>query len=641
MKKANIYSVITLFFGTTSILVAQKPNVVLIISDQHQFGALGCYGSQIKTVNGESPTPNIDKLASKGVLFTNAYTVSPLSAPARASLMTGVYPHQHTAIHHKENNKEPGHVRYPGILESLPTIGEVFRKSGYATAAIGKMHVHGEQKEINDLGFDYSNLRFYTYYPGAHYSDYAEGDWNKRYREMREYANMKYRDIDPVRFSNAPENLLVKENGINQYFLETLVEKESQTIDYLVAEDSERFIRYNIKANKNFFIHVGFEKPHDPYTTHKKYMDMFNPDEMILPDSWNDVNKLGQYPFLMNWLTQKHGNEKKAKNTIAGYYACVRSLDEQVGKIIQVCEELDILDNTIFIYTTDHGDHLYNHSMLQKHCMFETAVKIPLILSYPAKVKKNRSSHALVSLLDILPTILELSDNNVPETFKGVSLMKSIDNEANNERLVFSEFYEAGKQYKMFPEAKSLPMRMCRYKQFKYIYTHGFIEQLYNLDKDPNENNNLVLNDFNSYRKLIEQLRLATLNGWAVDEYPLLNVKMNRKKGKIIFECEKQSDVQSYMLYRSDKENPMSAQLISESKDEFVYDDKPLDKENTYYWIVSVPKLSRTFNNSIVYKGVPVATQTLQPKLPATVGIIVKKEVKSAKFAYKKMNIYN
>ena len=205
---------------------AEKPNVVLIISDMHQAGALGCYGSKIKTITGESPTPNIDQLAAQGILFSNAYTASPLSAPARASLITGVYPNKHTALHHKYNNVGSGINRYPGILATLPTIGQVYRNCGYTTAAIGKMHVHGELKDVNDLGFDYSDLRFYTTYPGAHYEDRANGDWYKRYREIAPYNNMRYRDIDPVKFADVDSNLTVKMNSNNAYFIETLVEKE-------------------------------------------------------------------------------------------------------------------------------------------------------------------------------------------------------------------------------------------------------------------------------------------------------------------------------------------------------------------------------------------------------------------------------
>ena len=335
---------------------ADKPNVILIISDEHQVNALGCYGSVNRTIKGESPTPNIDQLAARGVTFTNAYTPSPLCAPARASLLTGVYPHVNTALYHKYNGQEPGHNRFPGILPSMATIGETYRKAGYATAAIGKVHVHGEVKEENNLGFDYSDMRFYTYYPGAQYADFANGDWNMRYREMGHYAKMKYRDIDPERFADAPPQLTPSSNHENQNRMETLVDKEEQVFDDLVAKTSNDYLTKLAREKKPFFAYIGFEKPHAPYSTHKKYLELFSADKMILPDTWDQANKTGRYPFVQGWLTIRKPQKATARVTTAAYYACIREMDEQVGKVIQRCKDLGIYDNTIFIYTTDHGE---------------------------------------------------------------------------------------------------------------------------------------------------------------------------------------------------------------------------------------------------------------------------------------------
>lgn len=621
-----INSILSLTAVAQGINATEKPNVVLIISDQHQFEALGCYGSKIKTINGESPTPNIDKLAAEGVLFTNAYTASPLSAPARASLITGTYPNKHTALHHKYNNTEPGHTVSPGILASFPTIGSKFRENGYTTAAIGKMHVHGEQKNVNDLGFDYSDLRFYTYFPGSHYSDRANGDWNKRYREMPPYVNMKYRTIDPVRFANVDSSLTVKMNNNNTHFIETLVEKEEQMFDYLVADESIKFMKKCAEEKKPFFIHVGFEKPHEPYTSPKKYMDRFVAQNMILPNSWDEVNKRGQYPFLMNWLSQKNQDSIRAKNTMAGYYAAINEMDEQVGKVIQACKDLGIYDNTIFIYTTDHGDNMYNHSLLQKHCMFEHAVKIPLIVSYPKTFPQNKVNNSLVSLLDIPPTILKLTGGSVPTSFDGISLTEAIDKKVSDERMIFSEFYEAGGNYKMFPKAKSIPMRMCRYKQFKYIYTHGFIEQLYDLKTDPDEMNNLVYSAYNKHSSIIEKLRLVTLNNWKIDEFPLFNIKLKRTKNNITFTCDDDSEVKEYILYRSTQDDVLNAKEIARSQKNVIIDESPVQNQTAFYWIIAIPKLTRSSLESALYKNTAIATQTLSINLPASAPVKVTKK---------------
>ncbi len=640
MKKKSTAIGITVLSVANLINAADKPNIVFIISDQHQYEALGCYGSRIKTITGETPTPNIDKLASEGILFTNAYTASPLSAPARASLMTGTYPHKNTALKHKYNNTEPGHSRFPGILSDLPTIGQKFRENGYVTAAIGKMHVHGEMKEVNDLGFDYTDLRFYTYFPGAHYSDRANGEWNRRYREMPPYANKKYRDIDSVRFKNVNDKMTVNMNNNNVHFIQTLVEKEEQMFDYLVAEESIKFIEKYAKEKKPFFIHVGFEKPHEPYTVHQRYLDMFPPKDIILPKTWNLIDDIGQLPFHMSWMYQKNPDSIRAKNTIAGYFACIKSMDEQVGKVIKACKELGIYENTVFIYTSDHGDNMYNHSMLQKHCMLESAVKIPLVVVYPKAFPQNKVNKSLVSLLDLPATILQLSNITPPKTFDGMPLTDVVNNPKACERMIFSEFYEANGNYKMFPETNTLPMKMCRYKQYKYVYTHGFIEQLYDLKTDANELNNLVRSSFEKHKGIIEKMRLATLNDWKVDEFPLLNASMNREKDKLVFKITDITESNEYILYRSLSGNIADAKQIFRSQKGELYDFNPNMKQKSYYWIIAIPKLERTYSESKLYKNTPTATKLLPKNIPASMCMEVSKSILKMNYIYEPQNKY-
>ena len=156
----------------------QKPNIVFIISDQHKLESTGAYGSKLAI------TPNIDDLAKTGIVFTNAYTPAPVCAPARASLVTGMYPYANGAIYHKAPIKLPdgkiknvgsGYLRELGYHEGIVTIADIFKEQGYISASPGKMHVHGElQKDVdedykagNTMGFDEPSLRYYTYFPGG------------------------------------------------------------------------------------------------------------------------------------------------------------------------------------------------------------------------------------------------------------------------------------------------------------------------------------------------------------------------------------------------------------------------------------------------------------------------------------------
>lgn len=614
-----------------------RPNVVFMISDQHQINALGCYGSKNLTVDQESPTPNIDRLAKRGIVFNNTYTPSPLSAPARASIITGTYPHTHTALRHKENGLEPGHHRYPGILPNMTTIAEAFRSAGYATAAIGKVHVHGELSGVNDLGFDHSDLRFYTYYPGAHYADRGNGDWVKRYREMGQYNGMTYNEIDAKRFSQVPNDVTPKKNHNNQNYLETIVEHKEQMFDWLVAEESIAYIERQAKQEKPFFLYVGFEKPHEPYTVHKRYLDMFDPQQMILPPTWNESTKnKGRLPFVMKFTTYGEPDEKSARNTTAAYYACIREMDEQLGRILDKCDELGIAENTIFVYTTDHGDNMYTHSMQQKHSMFEMSARVPMVISYPAVLPAGVFNSDLSTLIDLTPTLLELSDIPTPKTFEGVSLLKNIEGKTGGERTVFSEFYEAHKDsYSMFPDAKIMPMKMCRYKNYKYIYTHGMIEQLYDLKEDPDELNNLVLTSPSEYQSITDKLRLSVLDDWTIDARPTFDVNMNRSNGELIFSWDKVGCMAEYILYRSQNGDPLTAVEIARGESPCLKDIAPL-REDACYWVVAMPEFTRKFYGATQYRDRPIATTTLPVNIPASRRMYVNSSLESAEFNYHK-----
>lgn len=620
-----------------------KPNVVLIISDQHQQQASGCYGTPIRTIHGESPTPNIDNLARQGVMFTNAYTPSPLCAPARASLMTGVYPHQHTALHHKVNDTEPGHTRFPGILPDLATIGQVFRENGYKTAAIGKMHVHGELDGVNDLGFDVTDMRFYTWFPGSHYRDRAGGDWYRRYREMSPYQTMRYHDIDSARFAHLPPGLTVKDNNSSQniYNVETLVEKEEQMMDHIVADISIELIKDWAAQDQPFFIHVGFEKPHEPYNVPRRYMDMFKPEQMVLPDTWDEVNHYGPRPYHMKWLVRNNPQKNIARNTIASYYACTYSMDEQVGKIVDICIEAGIYDNTIFIYTSDHGEHMYHHSMLQKHNMLETAAKIPLIVVYPKAIPVNEVNNSIVSLLDLLPTFTEVAGLEIPESFAGVSLLEPATGSNNPERMVYSEIYSANGNYPLFPDDKMIPMRMCRYKNFKYIYTHGHIEQLYDLNDDPDEMNNLARNLSSNHEAVLHKLRASTLAGWTLDQFPLLSVEANVKRNKVEISWQSFDQVKNYQVLRGKCNDVAKATLIGTTTKNHFNDKNVNSGDKWFYWIIAEPMLTREMEASKLYQGNPVATTLLPANIPATVMLELKVKRGSTYSAiYEEVEVY-
>ena len=578
---------------------AEKPNVVFIISDQHKLEATGAYGSQL------SITPNIDNLAKTGVLFNNCYTPTPVCAPARASLLTGMYPYANGAIYHKApvampdgkiKNIGSGILRETGYREGVVTLAEVLKAQNYVSAAPGKMHVHGElqndvdedHKEGNSMGFDEVSLRYYTYFPGGHYEDEVGEDTYMRYRQFK-----KYNDV----YKGGAMHL-------NEEYVPTLVKNDEDNFDMVVARKSIEFINKRAEDGNNFFLHVGFEKPHAPFTTTQKYLDMHNPKDYELPKTFDDWYEKGKYPWVPNWVHSGiPKNLEKAQNVMAAYNACITEMDDMVGRVVQALKDKGLYENTIIIYTTDHGEHLFEHGLRGKHCMYEDAVNIPFIISYPKLFKQNTINNSLVSLIDIMPTLADLVGGKTPESAQGVSLVDILTSgyELTN-RVVYSEF--RGADYSLLPKSKNVPSRMMRQGDFKFIYTHGIVDQLYNLKNDPDELNNLIFD--NNYSKIYQDMYFQTLADWRFQEYAPIKVVLNKNK----MAWQKSEAFTNYAIYFSKNNSVMDAGLIANNIAENNYE---ISKEG-YYWLVAKPKLSKT--SDFYGESTPVAVDNYSYILP-------------------------
>lgn len=597
--RANIKLIILLCTTFCFSQQIEKPNVVFIISDQHKLEATGAYGSSLAI------TPNIDALAKTGILFNNCYTPAPVCAPARASLVTGMYPYANEAIYHKApvtmpngkiKNIGSGYLRETGYQEGIVTLAEIFKEQDYISASPGKMHVHGElQKGVdedhkagNPMGFDEVSMRYYTYFPGGHYEDEVGEDTYMRYRQFK-----KYNDV----YKGGAMHL-------NEEYVPTLVENDEDNFDMVVARKSIEFINKRAEDGKNFFLHVGFEKPHAPFTTTQKYLDMHNPKDYELPNTFDDWYKKGKYPWVPNWVHSGiPKNLEKAQNVMAAYNACITEVDDMVGRVVKALKDKGLYENTIIIYTTDHGEHLFEHGLRGKHNMYEDAVNIPLIISYPKLFKQNTINNSIVSLIDIMPTLADLIGGKAPETAQGVSLVDVLTSsyEIPN-RIVYSEF--RGADYLLLPNVKNVPSRMMRQGDFKFIYTHGIIDQLYNLKNDPDELNNLIFDE--NYTKIYQDMYFKTLADWRFQEYKPLEVSL--KGNKITWE--KTAEFTNYAIYFSKSKSCNDAVLITNNFDENYYE---ISKKG-YYWIVAKPKLSKT--SDFYGKNIPVAVEKYAYTLP-------------------------
>lgn len=576
------------------------PNILLIISDQHKLDQTGAYGSKTAI------TPNIDELARVGVTFTNAYTPAPVCAPARAALLTGMYPYANQAIYHKAPLQLPGgkvknigsgYMRETGYKEGIITLAEALNAKGYATAAPGKMHVHGElQKGVdedhaegNDMGFKEVSVRYYTHFPGGHYEDIVGTDTYQRYRQFKKYSKV---------YEGGSEHLNVE-------YVPTLVKEEEDNFDMVVARKAVEFIKKSAPENAPFFMHVGFEKPHPPFTTTKKYLDMHKPANYQLPETYDDWYSKGRYPWVPNWIhTSIPKNIEEAQNSMAAYNACVTEMDDMVGRVIKALKETNQYDNTIIIYTTDHGDHLFEHGLRGKHCMYEEAVNIPLIISYPKLFKQGVKINSLVSLIDIYPTMCELAGIEIPKTVQGKSLVGALTHEEElKNRVVYSEF--RGGDYQLLPGATNVPSRMLRTGDFKFVYTHGIVHQLYNLKDDPNELENLALS--NRHDDLVRKLYFKTVADWRFQKYYPIEAKVTGN----LLKWSPGKNAASYSIFYSSTSDIQTAEMVATgiTRDEFKI------KRKGFYWILADPKFSKTTPR---FGNTPVAVKDYSYELPVS-----------------------
>lgn len=597
------FYVLTILYSfniTTAQNQQEKPNVVLIISDQHKLEATGAYGSELAI------TPNIDSLAKSGVSFTNCYTPAPVCAPARAAMITGMNPYANAAIYHKAPIVLPdgrtkhlgsGYLRETGYKGSLITLSELFKDKNYVTTSLGKMHVHGElqegvdedYKQGNDMGFNESSLRYYTYFPGGHYQDEVGEDTYMRYRQFK-----KYKDV----YKKGPMHL-------NEEYVPTLVENDEDNFDMVVANKSVEFIEKRGQDSKPFFMHIGFEKPHAPFTTTQKYLDMHNPDDYELPGTYDDWYKKGKYPWSPDWIHSEipKNNSKGAKNVMAAYNACITQVDDMVGRVVQSLKENGLYENTIIIYTSDHGEHLFEHGLRGKHNMYEDAVKIPFIVSYPKAFQHGVVNNSTISLIDLMPTFAEIISTEKPEQAQGISLLEMLKNgKEDKNRVVFSEF--RGANYNLLGKTRNVPSRMMRKGDFKFIYTHGIIDQLYNLKDDPDELNNLIFDE--QYKNVHSEMYFQTLANWHFQEYEALPVIV--QKNKILWN--KTKAFEHFSIYYSTSNEIYKAKLLVKNVKGNNY---KVDK-NGYYWVIAKPVFAKT--SEFYGEDIPVAVANYAQVLP-------------------------
>ena len=433
----------------TSKLKSSKPKNILFVMVDDLRPELNSYGQQ------KIMSPNIDNLATSGISFDNAYCNVPVCGASRASLLTGLRPTKDRFLRYNASIKKEA----PETL----TLVEHLKNNGYTTISNNKItHIKYDIKQWDE-------------------------EWYPYKRGWRNYVSK--------------ENMLLEQNGEHGYAYENVDVKDDAYNDGKTANKSIEDLKKLKESGSPFFLAVGFVKPHLPFNAPKKYWDLYDTDDIKLPEnntfpetapSWAS-HKWGELRYYKDIPKKGQVSDKMAKKLIHGYFASVSYVDAQIGKLLKSLDDLNLRNNTVVILVGDHGWSLMEHGLWAKHSNFNVALKVPLIISDP-NAKTNKRTNSFAELVDLYPTICDLANVNKPKHLEGNSLVTVLDNPSKIIK---------NKAYARYQRGETLITD-------KYAYTEWqkdnktMAKMLYDHHSDPNENINLA--EQSNYKKTVDSL---------------------------------------------------------------------------------------------------------------------------------------
>lgn len=439
-------------------LESRRPNVVLIMCDQFRGDCLGFDG------HPDVKTPYLDTLAAQGTYFENAHVACPSCIPARASLLTGTTPATNGRVGYQDG--------VPWRYEHM--MPEEFSAAGYQTALVGKMHVHPPR-----LACGFQHLRLHDGYIG-HYRKANLPHWMHQ-DVSDDYLRFLRSELGP----EADVNGTGVEN--NSWIARPWVYEERLHPTNWVVDESIRFLETRDRT-RPFFLMASFVRPHPPFDAPAAYYQPYLDRELREPahGDWEDAEATERDGMVIDSV---HGcrDATLRHEAMAGYYGCITHLDHQIGRLITALENDETYENTVVLFTADHGEMLFDHSSFRKVLPYEGSTRIPFIVRVGSKVLPDgrpRRSDAVVELMDVMPTLLDLVGAEVPETVEGSSLRGEITGEKNLERAYLhgehSGSHEQSNQWILTGHDK-------------YVwFTQTGVERYFDLDADPREEHDLA-----------------------------------------------------------------------------------------------------------------------------------------------------
>lgn len=437
-----------------------KPNVLFIIADDLTATAVSSYENKM------SHTPNIDNLAAEGTKYTRAYTQYPVCGPSRASLMFGYYPNATNTYGYVSGRENVG--------PSRKSLTQLFKDNGYYTARVSKIYHMGVPIDIET---------------GSNGQD-DEASWTERFNSQGpEWTAEGEAEL----VQNNPYGLKPRKGGN----VMTIVKADGDDLVHSDGKTAEKAVEL-IKQHKNnpFFLAVGLVRPHVPFVAPSKYFEPYPHEQMVLPpkveNDWDDIPARG-----INYVTSVNGemSEEQEKKAVAGYYASVAYMDAQVGKILKTLKEEGLEDNTIVVFTSDHGFHLGEHRFWMKVSLHEESVRVPLIIKVPGKAPAVCNSFS--ELLDLYPTLADLAGIEASKGLQGKSLVKTL----NNPQVEVRDF-----AFSVSQGGKSFLVRNHKWAYIQYDEDAGAGMELFDMEYDAKQYNNLAHNP--AYDDVVQEMQL-------------------------------------------------------------------------------------------------------------------------------------
>ena len=417
-----------------------------ICTDDHASYVTGCYGNQVVR------TPNIDRLAASGIRFDRAFCNAPVCTASRQSFITGRYP------------RTVGVTRLRTALpDEETTLGEMLEAAGYQTAAIGKMHFNSRLRHGFDLRIDRAEHRAWLKKRGR--TPLPDGievlpPWKPFRDPARIWVNAMYVPYGAV---------------------------DAEMVGTFFAREAARFLQ--AKHEKPFFAIVSFYEPHSPFRFPVEFRDRHDPATFEVPRIGPEDDD--QIPAVFRDLT-----DDEKRGIAAAYYTSTEFADKNVGLVMDALEKSGRADDTLVIYTGDHGYFLGHHGRIEKHSSYEEAIGAPLLLRYPGKIDAGSSSKALVEFIDVVPTVLEYCGVSIPENVQGRSLVGLLQGKTDRHREhVFVEYAQNDEVMVRDERFKLVFLREKRHRTDGYDPKRplkGHTLKLFDLENDPGEFTNLA-----------------------------------------------------------------------------------------------------------------------------------------------------